>query len=157
MCASSTKKNCCRLGAGEQGVAIDANKALIRRYYEQLWNEWRYDLAEELVDLEVSFRGSLGRAVAGRGGLVGYIKHVQSAFPDFHNSIEELIAEEDKVVARLIYTGTHRGEIFGIAPTDRRIRYAGIGIFRIQEGRIVDAWVLGDLAGLLLQLRTETK
>lgn len=122
-----------------------------------MWNEWRYDLAEELIDMEISFRGSLGRVVSGRGGLVGYIKHVQAAFPDFHNSIEEMIGEDDRVVARLIYTGTHQGEMFGIAGTGRRIRYSGVGIFRLQDSRIVEAWVLGDLAGLLLQLRPDGK
>jgi steroid delta-isomerase-like uncharacterized protein len=136
-------------------VTAEANKAIIRRYYDELWNQWRLELVDELIDTEVGFRGSLGRMVNGREGLVGYIKHVQSAFPDFHNSIEELIAENDRVVARLIYTGTHRGEIFGIAPTGRRIRYAGVGIFHLHNSRIDEAWVLGDLAGLLLQLRPE--
>src|SRR5579884_1346584 len=122
-----------------------------------MWNGWRFELADELIDPDVRFRGSLGRMVAGRGGLVGYMKHVQAAFPDFHNSIEELIAENEHVVARLIYTGTHRGEIFGLAPTGRRIRYAGVGIFEISAGRIADGWVLGDVAGLLLQLRPDDK
>jgi steroid delta-isomerase-like uncharacterized protein len=138
-------------------VAPEANKELVRRYYEEFWNGWRFDLAEELIDKDVSFRGSLGRMVAGRDGLLGYMKHVQSAFPDFFNSIEEVIAEEDRVAARLIYTGTHRGDIFGIPATGHRIRYAGVGIFQISGGRIVEGWVLGDLAGLLLQLRPDTK
>jgi steroid delta-isomerase-like uncharacterized protein len=138
-------------------VSIEGNKALIRRYYDELWNAWKFELAEEFIDQDVRFRGSLGRMVAGRGGLLGYMKHVQSAFPDFFNSIEELVAEDDRVVARLIYTGTHRGEIFGIAPTGHRIRYAGVGIFQVSDGRIVEGWVLGDLAGLLLQLRPDEK
>ncbi len=135
----------------------EENKRLVRRYYEEFWNGWRFDLAEELIDPEISFRGSPGRIVAGRAGLVGYVKHVQSAFPDFHNSIEEMIAEGDRVVARLLYTGTHQGEIFGLPATGRRIRYSGVGIFRLPDSRIADAWVLGDLAGLLLQLRPEQK
>lgn len=138
-------------------MTAEANKALIHRYYEQFWNGWQFELAEELLAPEVRFRGSLGRMVAGRGGLVGYMKHVQSIFPDFFNSIEELIAEGDRVTARLIYTGTHRGEIFGVAPTERRIRYPGVGIFQISGGRILDGWVLGDVAGLLLQLRPDEK
>jgi steroid delta-isomerase-like uncharacterized protein len=138
-------------------VSNEGNKALIRRYYDELWNAWKFELAEEFIDQDFRFRGSLGRMVAGRGGLVGYMKHVQSAFPDYYNSIEELIAEDDRVVARLIYTGTHRGEIFGIAPTGHRIRYAGVGIFQIDGGRIIEGWVLGDLAGLLLQLRPDEK
>ncbi|MDE3136323.1 MAG: ester cyclase [Acidobacteriota bacterium] len=138
-------------------MSNEENKALIRRYYDEFWNAWKFELADEFIDQDVRFRGSLGRMVAGRGGLVGYMKHVQAAFPDFYNSIEELVAEDDRVVARLIYTGTHRGEIFGIAPTGHRIRYAGVGIFQISAGRIIEGWVLGDVAGLLLQLRPDEK
>ena len=138
-------------------MPAEANKALITRYYDEFWNNWRFDLADELIDPEVRFRGSLGRMVAGRGGLIGYMKHVQAAFPDYYNMVEELVAEDDRVAVRLSYRGTHRGEIFGFAPTGRRIRYAGVGIFQFSAGRIVDGWVLGDLAGLLLQLRPEEK
>ncbi len=134
-------------------MPIEENKALIRRYYDELWNGWQFDLAGQIVAGDVRFRGSLGRAVLGRAGLVDYMKYVQAAFPDFHNTVEDLIAEDDRVAARLLYTGTHRGEIFGIAATGRRIRYAGVGIFQISGGIITDAWILGDLAGLLLQLR----
>lgn len=138
-------------------MAAEENKELIRRYYEELWNAWRFDLADVLIDPEVRLRGSLGRMVAGRGGLIGYMKHVQGIFPDFHNTIEVLLAEGDRVSAQLTYSGTHRGEIFGIAPTGRRIRYSGVGIFQIGSGRVVDGWVLGDLANLLLQLRPEER
>jgi len=138
-------------------VSIEANKALIRRYYEELWNQWRFELADELIDQDVRFRGSLGRMVAGRGGLVGYMKHVQTAFPDFFNTIEEIVAEDDRVVARLSYSGTHRGEMFGMPPTGHRVRYAGVGMFQISGVRIIEGWVLGDLAGLLLQLRPDDK
>ncbi len=134
-------------------MPIEENKALIRRYYEELWNGWQFDLAESIVAGDVRFRGSLGRAVLGRAGLLDYMKYVQAAFPDFHNTVEDLIAEDERVAARLLYTGTHRGEIFGIAATGRRIRYAGVGIFQISDGVIADAWILGDLAGLLLQLK----
>ncbi|HEV2385914.1 MAG TPA: ester cyclase [Candidatus Acidoferrales bacterium] len=131
----------------------EEGKALIRRYYDELWNAWRFDVAAQLLDPEIHFRGSLGRMVEGLEGFLGYMKHVQAAFPDFHNSIEECVAEPDCVAARLLFTGTHRGEIFGVAPTGRRVRYSGAGLFHLRGGRIADAWVLGDLAGLLLQLR----
>jgi steroid delta-isomerase-like uncharacterized protein len=138
-------------------VALEANKELIRRYYNELWNEWRFELADELVDPEVRLRGSLGRMVAGRAGLVAYMKHVRGIFPDFHNRIETLVAEDDRIAAQLSYSGTHQGEIFGIPPTGRRIHYSGAGIFHTASGRIAEGWVLGDLAGLLLQLRPDER
>jgi predicted ester cyclase len=80
------------------------------------------------------------------------MRAVRRAFPDFHNRIEELVAEGDKVVVRLTYTGTHHGELFGVGPTGTRVTYAGVAIFRIEAGRIAEGWVLGDLFGLRQQL-----
>jgi predicted ester cyclase len=77
---------------------------------------------------------------------------VQRAFPGIQNKTEELIAERDKVVARLTYTGTHHGELFGIEPTGRRVTYSGVAIFRISDGAVVEGWVLGDTGALMRQL-----
>jgi predicted ester cyclase len=65
---------------------------------------------------------------------------VQRAFPDFTNEIEELISEGDKAFARLTYRGTHRGEIFGVAPTGRRIQYAGAAVFSFRGDKIAEVW-----------------
>jgi len=130
----------------------EANKALVRRYYHEMWNQWDFVLVDELIVERITFRGSLGMNVCGRAGFKGYMQTVQRAFPDFHNRIEELIAEGDRVVARLTYTGTHHGELFGIEPTGRRVTYAGVAIFRISDGAVVEGWVLGDTGGLMRQL-----
>jgi predicted ester cyclase len=105
-----------------------------------------------LIAEQISFRGSLGMSVHGRGAFLGYMQTVQRAFPDFHNRIEELIAEGDRVVARLTYTGTHHGELFGIEATGRRVTYAGVAIFCISDGAVVEGWVLGDTGALMRQL-----
>ena len=77
---------------------------------------------------------------------------VRPAFPDFTNSVEELIAEGDKVAACLTYRGTHLGEIYDIEGTGRQIRYIGTAIFVFRDGLISNAWVLGDRLELLKQL-----
>jgi len=133
-------------------MAIEATKALIRRYYNELWNPWNFDLADELIAQQIAFRGSLGMKADGREGFKEYMRTVQRAFPDFHNKIEELIAEDDKVVARLTYSGTHRGELFGIAPTGHRVGYCGIAIFHVSEGSVAEGYVLGDTRALMQQL-----
>lgn len=133
-------------------MSTKANKALVRRYYEDLWNRWDLAVADEIIAPDIAFRGSLGIAVEGREGFKRYVATVRAAFPDFHNRMDDLIAEGDKVVARLTYTGTHQGELFGIAPTGRRVTYAGIAVFRIAAGKITEGWVLGDTLGLLRQL-----
>jgi steroid delta-isomerase-like uncharacterized protein len=134
-------------------MSLEENKSLVRRYYEELWNRWGWPLADELIAEGLTFRGSLGVAAQGRDGLRDYMRAVRRAFPDFHNRVEDLVAEGDKVVARLTYTGTHHGELFGIGPTGKRVTYAGVAIFRIEAGRITEGWVLGDVHGLMQQLR----
>lgn len=129
------------------------NKALVRRYYEEMWNRWDFALADEIIGEGLVFRGSLGVSVEGREGFTEYMRTVRWAFPDFHNHVEELIAENDRVAARLTYAGTHQGELFGIGATGRRVSYVGVALFRISEGRIVEGWVLGDVHGLVRQLR----
>lgn len=138
--------------AEETLVKEGENKTIIRRYYDDLWNAWNLSVADELIDSEIAFRGSLAITVQGIAGFKEYVSLVRAAFPDFHNAIEELIAEGDKVVARLTYSGTHEGELFGIAPTRKRIEYSGVAIFRIAAGKVVDGWVLGDTLGLMRQL-----
>ena len=133
-------------------VSVEDNKALIRRYYDDLWNAWNLALADEIIGTYVAFRGSLGVKVQGLEGFKDYVNFVRQAFPDFRNHIDDLIAEGDRVVARLTYSGTHVGELFGISPTGKRVTYTGVAIFRIADGKIMDGWVLGDTRQLLRQL-----
>ena len=132
--------------------SYEDNKKIVRRYYEKLWNHWEFNLIDEIMAADFVFRGSLGATTRRREEFLSYMKTVRAAFPDFHNQIEELIAEDDKVAARLIYRGTHRGELFGIAPTNKPIEYAGVAIFKFNKGVMIEGWVLGDLINLKKQL-----
>jgi steroid delta-isomerase-like uncharacterized protein len=135
-----------------QKKSPNANKSLIRRYYEDLWNNWNLDVVDEIISDNITFRGSLSVTLQGRDEFKQYVALVRAAFPDFHNAIEDLIAEGDKVVARLTYRGTHQGALFGIAPTGKPVTYVGIALFRIADGKIVDGWVIGDTMNLMRQL-----
>jgi steroid delta-isomerase-like uncharacterized protein len=146
--------------AAERAVApavspAEQNKALIRRFYADLWDRWDFPLANELVAPGVRFRGSLGMTAEGRDAFLDYMQTVRRAFPDFHNHLDNLLAEGDTVVARLTYTGTHRGELFGIPPTGRRVSYAGVAFFRVAGRHITEGLVLGDVHGLIRQLTGE--
>jgi len=127
-------------------------KSLIRRYYSELWNAWSVTTLEELISPNIVFRGSIGTAVHGIEEFKQYVNRIRSAFPDFHNHIEEIIGEGDKVVVRLTYTGTHRGELFGFSGTNKRITYQGITIFQFGGGKIVSGYVLGDTESLKRQI-----
>ena len=133
-------------------MTVHTNKILVQRYYKEMWNTWNFALADELLSAEISFRGSLGTELRGRSAFCEYMRRTRNAFPDFHNKIEQLIAEGDRVAARLQYTGTHRGEIFGVQPSGKSISYVGAAFFRIAGNRVTEGWVLGDLVSLLRQL-----
>ncbi len=131
---------------------VERNKQLIRRYYEEMWNPWNFSAADDILTDAIVFRGSLGVETKGREAFRKYMKLVRATFPDFHNTIQELVAEGDTVVARLTYHGTHRGEMFGIAGSQKKITYAGTAIFKIADGRVAEGWVLGDRLSLLEQI-----
>lgn len=153
-CPASFRGCSSSCGLCRRGVTVseETNKRMIQRYYDDLWNRWDLAVADELISSEITFRGSLGVSVRGLEDFKGYMRSVRAVFPDFHNSIEDLIAEGDRVVARLTYRGTHKGELFGIVPTGRQVVYAGVAMFRITGGKIVDGWVLGDTLVLMQQI-----
>ena len=131
---------------------LDENKNVILRYYADLWNRWDDALVAEIISPDIQFRGSLGVTVSGRNGFREYVARVRAAFPDFHNHVDELLAEGDGVAASLTYSGTHQGELYGAAPTHKRVEYGGIAFFRIFEGQITSGLVYGDTIGLMRQI-----
>ncbi len=128
------------------------NKLLVQRYYSEVWNAWSTSALEELIAPDIVFRGSIGTAVNGIAEFKQYVNRIWSAFPDFHNQVEELIAEGNKVAARLTYTGTHRGELFGFPASGAKITYQGLAVFECMQGKIVRGFVLGDTETLKRQL-----
>jgi steroid delta-isomerase-like uncharacterized protein len=139
-----------------QDDPVERNKDIVRRFFDEMWNPWNFAKVDEILAPEIVFKGTLGDELTGRDAFRTYMRKVHSAFPDFHNAIIEITAEDDRVVARTFYCGTHRGEIFGLAPTGKQIRYAGAAFFRIKAGQVVEGWALGDLRGLLRQLGAES-
>lgn len=128
-----------RIGQGSLKAPVyRKNKDIIRRYYQDLWNPWDLDTAHELIAPDMEFRGSLGVTVQGIVGFQSYMSTVRAAFPDFHDQVEDMVAEGDQVVARLTYTGTHLGGIFGLAPTGEGYKlwwHSGVSHLRRQGCR----------------------
>ena len=122
----------------------EANAAVVRRFYEELWNQWRLELADELLSPQIRFRGSRGSKLSGREEFKRYVGTTRSAFADWHNQIDELLAADDRVVTRMTWSGTHTGTFAGIQPRGARVEYVGAGFFRLAEGLIEEAWIVGD-------------
>jgi predicted ester cyclase/predicted enzyme related to lactoylglutathione lyase len=124
--------------------APGGGQALVRRFYEQLWNSAEMSVADEIVATEIRFRGTLGGELRGLPAFKSYVEEVRAAFADWHNEIDELIGADGRIVARITCSGTHTGRLRGIEATGRRVSYAAVGIFRISGGLIREAWVVGD-------------
>jgi predicted ester cyclase len=136
-------------------IRQNRNRLLIKCFYLEMWNHFDKTIVPDILTEDIRFRGSLGQSKSGHAEFGEYIDFVQRAFPDFANEIEEIISEGDKAFAKLDYSGTHRGEIFGIAPTGRSIHYAGAAVFTFRGDRIAEVWVLGDIYGLISQLKAK--
>lgn len=133
-------------------MAVDTNRGLVETFFNVMWNTWSEETMRDILTADIDFRGSIGLQVNGHEEFLGYMQTIRDAFPDFHNHIEEIIATDDRAVARLTYSGTHRGPLFDRPATGRRIEYAGVAMFTMEGGRISKVWVLGDLWGLMNQL-----
>lgn len=122
----------------------EENEAVVRRFYGELWNRWQLGAAEEIVSGTLRFRGSLGAICGGRAAFKRYVETVRAAFPDWHNQVDEMLAVDDRVVARMTWSGTHRGVLGDVEPTGARVEYVGAAFFRLAEGLVEEAWVVGD-------------
>ena len=139
----------------------EQNKAIVLRYYEELFERRRLAVIDEIfASGHVNHHGtdpSAADEVRGLEGLRKCAAEFFSAFPDHHTSVDDIIAEGDKVVTRWTTRGTHQGHFLGIAPTNRRVAFSGITIDRIVDEKIVETWTNYDLAGLLQQLCADSE
>jgi steroid delta-isomerase-like uncharacterized protein len=130
----------------------DRNKALLRRFYEELWSKGNLDAISELVAEDFVDHHPLPGAPPGREGLAALVTTWRTAFPDMSETCEDLIAEGDKVVGRFTMRGTHSGEFMGVAPTGRRVTMSGIDIVRVAGGKIAEFWYGEHLLELMQRL-----
>jgi steroid delta-isomerase-like uncharacterized protein len=130
----------------------EENKAIFRRYVEEVGNEGNLDLVDEIFSDYASHQPDGSVLERGPEDVKRFMGEFRSAFPDFHTTIEDQIAEDDKMVTRWTMRGTHEGEFRGIAPTGRQISVTGIGIFRFSDGKVVESWDNFDQLGMMQQL-----
>jgi steroid delta-isomerase-like uncharacterized protein len=133
-------------------MSLAENKAIARRGWEEIWNKGNLTIAHE------HYAPTYVSHMPGNSDLHGPEGHNQlvmmyrTAFPDLHFTVEDQIAEGDKVVNRVTATGTHLGEFRGIPPTGKQVTVTGITIDRIAGGKLVESWASWDFLGMLQQL-----
>ena len=134
-------------------MSAEENKALVRRVFEQMFNEGNLDVADELLAPGyVDHDPSLPQDVHGPEGFKEYVGMYRAAFPDLHVQIQDQLAEGDRVATRWTGTGTHNGELAGITPTGKQVTLPGMEIVRIANGKLVEGWEGYDSGTLMRQL-----
>lgn len=129
------------------------NKALARRMVEEIFNQHNLNLIDDIIAADAVDHEELPPGLPpGREGTKAIFTMMFNAFPDFQASITNLIAEDDKVVVHMLWTGTHKGEFMGIPPTGKQIAINVIDIMRVSEGKFVEHWGVSDMMALMQQL-----
>jgi predicted ester cyclase len=131
-------------------MSIEANKAIMRRMIEEIWNQGRLEVADELFAPDATSPGL--PLPPGPEGVKLVAGMFLSAFPDLHMEIEDIIAEGDRVVGRFTETATHQGDFMGVPATGRPYVFEGITIMRFRREQVVERWTTADFLGLLVQL-----
>ena len=133
---------------GGDTVSLEENKAIVRKVIEAAINQQNLDLLDDLSAPDyVDHTHQLSPE-----SVKHFMNMIFKAFPDWHETIEDIIAEGDKVWVHAEATGTHTGEYRGIAPTGKKITSKGVNIYRIVNGKFVEGWSVEDSMDFLMQL-----
>lgn len=131
----------------------EENKALVRRFLDETWNKGNLDVIDELVAPDwVGHDPTSPEGAQGPEGTRQFLEMYQSAFPDTQMTVEDQVAEGDKVATRWTARATHQGELMGIPPSGNRIEVTGISIDRIVDGKVVESWDNYDALGMMQQI-----
>ncbi len=134
-------------------MSIEDNKALVRRFYEEVWNRGNLVVADDIF-ADDYMRHDLrpGNALSGPAGQKKIAGDFRAAFPDLHMTVDLMIAEGDMVMARWTTEGTNAGQWGDVPPTGKYARFSGVNIFRIAQGKVVELWNHRDDLGVMQQL-----
>ena len=132
-------------------MSLEENKALIRRFVEEVQNQHNLAAIDELYS--PGFVDHSGNAnVPGIEGMKAFFSMMFAAFPDMHFTIRLQLAEGDQVMTYKTFHGTHQGHFLGIPPTGKQVAVDVIDILALKDGRITEHWTVSDMLGMLQQL-----
>lgn len=132
-------------------MSTEQNKAVAHRWYEEVFSAGKLELVNELIAPDFVEHDASNPSLD-REGVKQLVSMYRGAYPDLHITVEDVITEGDKVVARFTARGTHRGPLMGIPPTGKQVTVTAIDILRFENGKIVEHWGNQDLLGMMQQL-----
>ena len=133
-------------------MSTEDNKALLRRYYDEVINKKNLAAIDEFIDPNFVNHALPPGMPAGIEGERQVFSMYTTAFPDTHFTVEDMITEGDRVVARLSVSATQHGAYMGLPATGKHVRFTGIDIIRIVDGKLLERWAEMDMLGMLQQL-----
>ncbi len=129
------------------------NEALVRRYVEEVYDQRKLEVIDEIFASDFTLHDpDYSGGKIGRQGIKRIVQTFVDAFPDLQITLDDELSSAEKVVTRWTTRGTHQGELMGIAPTGNRIEVTAVGIWRVAEGKIKEAWLVYDAFGMMQQL-----
>lgn len=133
-------------------MSTEENKAIMRRFFEQALNQGDASLVDQIFSSDFINHDPTPGISADRDGVKQYLAQLTTVFPDLHATIDQMIAAGDMVVIHASARGTHRGSLWGIPATGKRIEVRSVTIHRMVGGKIVERWYLLDKLSLMQQL-----
>jgi steroid delta-isomerase-like uncharacterized protein len=137
----------------EMSVSTEENKALARRWFEEVFNAQNFDVADEITAQDaVNHDPTITDIPSGPEGDRYVVNLYHGAFPDAQITVEDQVAEGDRVVTRWTGRGTHQGELLGVPPSGNHVEIEGMTINRISGGKIAETWTAYDALGMMQQI-----
>jgi predicted ester cyclase len=136
---------------------LEQNKTIYRRFLQKVFNEGQLNNLGEFLSKSYVVHDAPPGTPTGWEAIKHIVTMFRTAFPDLHITIDELVAEGDKVCARATTRGTHQGPIFGIPPTGKPVEMTGLTMVTISNGCLIESWVKNDVMGLMKQLGGESQ
>lgn len=130
----------------------EENKALVRRYFEEVWSNGDFSHLDELVAPDFVDHSPILGTTPDRNGQRQAVAMIQKGMPDHRVTVELLLAEGDMVADRWVSTGTHTGDLVGFPPSGKTLKMSGMDIFRVENGKIKEVWHEEDNMGFMQQL-----
>jgi steroid delta-isomerase-like uncharacterized protein len=128
------------------------NKLILRRFFDELFNQGNLAVADAVVATDYHNHNPAPGETPGREGLKQFVAYLRCTFPDLHITVEDQVAEGDKVATRFTISGTQQAEFAGIPPTGKQVTVSALNIHRVSGGQIQEGWLNWDALGMMQQL-----
>lgn len=137
-------------------VTVRSNTETVREYTQRVFNEHNPDLTSEFLAPDVKWHGGLLGTVEGLDNVTEMLRGFFGGLANLHAAEQDVVAADDSVAVRYVVEATHDGNLLGIEPTGRRVRWDALDIYRLEDGMIVEEWAGDDLAAILYQVGAYT-